>query len=81
MIDCDASKYGIGAVLLQQKDETKPTEWANVGYFSKTLSKEQRDYSPTERECYAVVRAILTLRKTSRVRILSCGPTTMRCDG
>ena len=62
MVDCDASKYGIGAVLLQQQDESKPTEWATVGYFSKTLSKEQRNYSATERECYAVVWAVLTLR-------------------
>ena len=45
MIDCDASKYGIGAVLLQQQDPSKPTEWATVGYYSKTLSREQRNYS------------------------------------
>ena len=62
MIDCDASDYGIGAVLLQQQDETKPTEWATVGYYSKTLSKEQRNYSATEKECYAVIWAVLTLR-------------------
>ena len=62
MIDCDASAYGIGAVLLQQQDEKKPTDWATVGYFSKTLSKEQRNYSASERECYAVVWAVLSLR-------------------
>ena len=62
MIDCDASAYAIGVVLLQQQDETKPKEWATVGYYSKTLTKEQRNYSASERECYAVVWAILTLR-------------------
>ena len=41
MIDCDASKYCIGAVLLQQQDESKPTEWSTDSYFSKTLSEEQ----------------------------------------
>ena len=62
MIDCDASQYGIGAVLLQQQDESKPTKWENVGYFSKTLSKEQRNFSATESECLAVVWAVLMLR-------------------
>ena len=50
MIDCKASQYGIGAFLLQKQNETKSTEWATVGYFSKTLSKEQINYSATERE-------------------------------
>ena len=62
MVDCDARNYGIGAVLLQQKDGSKPKEWATVSYFSKNFSKEQSNYSATEREFYAVVRAILTLR-------------------
>ena len=62
MIDCDASAYAIGVVLLQQQDPDKPTEWATVGYYSKTLTKEQRNYSATERECYAVVWGVLTLR-------------------
>ena len=62
MIDTDASAYAIGAVLLQQQDEDDPTSWATVGYWSKTLTKEQRNYSATERECYTVVWATLTLR-------------------
>ena len=62
MIDCDESKYGIGAVLLQQQDPSKPTEWATVGYYSNTLSREQRNYSATERECLAVKWSVLTLR-------------------
>ena len=62
MLDCDASAYAIGVVLLQQQNDDKPTEWATVGYFSKTLTKEQRNYSASERECYAVVWGVLTLR-------------------
>ena len=53
MIDCDASENVIGAVFLQQQNPDEPKEWATVGFFSKTLSKEQRNYSATERECYA----------------------------
>ena len=62
MIDCDASEYAIGVVLLQQQNLDDPKEWATVGFFSKTLSKEQRNYSATERECYAVVWSVLSLR-------------------
>ena len=62
MIDCDASAYAIGAALLQQQDEDDPKSWATVGFFSKTLTPEQRNYSATERECYAVVWSVLTLR-------------------
>ena len=45
-----------------QQDEIDPTSWVTIGYWSKTLTKEQRNYSATERECYAVVWANLTLR-------------------
>ena len=62
MIDTYASAYAIRAVLLQQQDEDNPTLWATVGYWSKTLIKEQRNYSATERECYPVVWATFTLR-------------------
>ena len=62
MIDTDASAYAIGAVPLQQQDESDHTSWAPIGYGSKTLTEEQRNYSTPERECYAVVWANLTLR-------------------
>ena len=62
LIDTDASAYAIGAVLLKQLEENDPTSWATIGYWSKTLTKEQRNYSATEQECYAVVWATLTLR-------------------
>ena len=62
MIDTDASSYALGAALLQQQDPANPTEWATVGYYSRVLSKEERNYSPTERECLAVVWAATMLR-------------------
>jgi len=62
MVDCDASAYAVGAVLLQQQDEKDEKSWATIGYYSKTLTKEQRNYSASERECYAVVWSTLTLR-------------------
>ena len=49
-------------MLLHQQDENNPTSWVTVGYWSKTFTKEQRNYSATERECHAVVWATLTLR-------------------
>ena len=53
MIDCDASQYRISAILLPQQDESKPEEWATVGYFSNTISKDQRNKSAMEREFLA----------------------------
>ena len=51
MIDTDASAYRICATLLQQQDEDKPNDWAPIGYWSKTLTDTERNYSTTEREC------------------------------
>ena len=62
LIDTDASAYQLGAVLLQQQDETNPNDYVPIGYFSKTLSDTECNYSTTERECFAVVWALLTLR-------------------
>ena len=62
MIDTDASAYQLGATLLQQKDEDKPNDWVPIGYWSKTLTNTERNYSTTERECYSVVWSVTTLR-------------------
>ena len=62
MLDTDASAYQLGAVLLQQQDPDDDKSWKPVGYFSKSLNKSERNYSATERECFAVVWACLALR-------------------
>ena len=50
MIDTDASAYHLGATLLQQQNETEPNEWTPIGYWSKTLTDCERNYSTMERE-------------------------------
>ena len=54
VLDCDASNVGIGAVLSQvQNGEEKV-----ISYFSKCLSKSERQYCTTRKELLAVVVAV-----------------------
>ena len=57
----DGSVYQLGATLLQKQDETK-NEWTPIGYWSKTLTNTERNYSTTERDCHFFVWAVTTLR-------------------
>ena len=54
-IECDASYYSVGAVLLQRDDKGKltPVEWC-----SKTFDKTQINWDIGEKECYAVIHSI-----------------------
>ena len=62
MTATDASVYQLCATLLQQQDEEKPNDWVPIGYWSKTLTDTERNYSTTECECYSVVWSVTKLR-------------------
>ena len=51
----DASKVGIGAILVQRNPDGTPRV---ISYFSKRLSKEQENWSTTDQEGLAVVEGI-----------------------
>ena len=57
ILQCDASKLGVGAVLAQLDNNG---DEAPIAYFSKKLNAAQSNYSVTEQECLAV---ILSLKK------------------
>lgn len=58
-VHCDASNYGIGAVLVQLDDEGNERP---IAYMSRKLNTAQRNYSVTERECLAAIEAIHKFR-------------------
>ena len=54
LLDCDASNVGVGAILSQlQNGEEKV-----ISYFSKCLSRSERQYCTTRKELLAVVLAV-----------------------
>lgn len=58
-VHCDASDFGIGAVLVQlgENDEENP-----IAFMSKKLNSAQRNYSVTEKECLAAIEAVEKFR-------------------
>ncbi|KAJ1526582.1 hypothetical protein ONE63_008168 [Megalurothrips usitatus] len=54
ILDCDASNFGIGAVLSQVQQGRERV----ISFYSRTLSRAERNYCVTRRELYAVVQAI-----------------------
>lgn len=57
-IQCDASNFGIGAALTQQFGDWEKV----VCYLSQSLTRPERNFSTTEKECLAVLWAIEKLR-------------------
>ena len=61
VVDTDASAYQLGCTLLQPSNDNENVLMP-VGYWSYALNEAERNYSATERECYAVVWAVTSLR-------------------
>ena len=72
ILDCDASKYGIGAVFSQQypNGEEKP-----LAYASLTLNKSEVNYSQLDKEASAIM---FGLKKFSH--FVYGRHFTLRCD-
>ena len=53
-LDCDASSFGIGAVLSQLQNGQERV----IAYFSKSMTKVQRQYCVTRRELLSIFEAV-----------------------
>lgn len=55
ILDTDASKTGLGAVLSQVREDGREHV---IAYYSRTLSRQESNYCVTRRELLAVVKAV-----------------------
>ncbi|UYV67003.1 K02A2.6-like, partial [Cordylochernes scorpioides] len=59
----DASYYGTGAILYQRDvNKRKSLQLRVISYYSYTFSKAEQNYSITEKECLAVLKAVKHFR-------------------
>lgn len=70
ILQTDASNRGIGAVLLQEENNTR----LPVMYISKKFNSAENSYSTIEKECLAIVKSIHKLREylLGREFIIEC---------
>jgi len=54
ILDTDASNIGIGAVLSQKQEGKEKV----IAYYSRILSKSERNYCVTHRELLAIVNSL-----------------------
>lgn len=55
-IRCDASGFGLGGVLMQKAEDK--AKCGVIAYTSRSLSKSEKNYATTHKECLAVVHAV-----------------------
>lgn len=58
VVQCDGSNFGIGAVLTQDFEDGEKV----IAYISRSLTRQERNFTTTEKECLAVLWAIEKFR-------------------